>query len=60
MLKFLCFIINYNFVLYVMFITHHLHVVKDFWTFEIVKTYIEFLKNSNFINFTLRVFFEFG
>jgi len=45
MLKFLgfsFFIISYNFVLYVMCITYHLHVGKDSWIFLIIKTYIEF------------------
>jgi hypothetical protein len=36
-LGFFFYIINYNFVLYVMHITPHLHKVKDFWKFKILK-----------------------
>jgi len=45
-LGFVSCIINYNFVLYVMNITPHLHVVKDFWKFENWKNF-EILKFSN-------------
>jgi hypothetical protein len=50
-------IINYNIFLYVMYITTHLHVVKDFWKFE---KYFEFLEISNSITFKLWVLFECG
>jgi hypothetical protein len=33
---------SYNFVLYVMYITAHLHVVKNFWKFEIMKHILNF------------------
>ncbi len=37
-------IINYNFVLYFMHITPHLHVVKDFWNFKKLKNTLNFYK----------------
>jgi hypothetical protein len=36
-----CFI-NYNFVLYVMYITPHLHVINDFRKFEVLKHTLSF------------------
>jgi hypothetical protein len=39
-LGFASYIINYNFVLYVMHITPHLHMVKDSWNFKILRFYI--------------------
>jgi hypothetical protein len=36
-----CFI-NYNFVLYVMYITPHLHVINDFQNFEVLKHTLNF------------------
>jgi hypothetical protein len=41
-LAFISYIIKYNFVLYVMHITPHLHVVQDFSNFEILKTILNF------------------
>ncbi len=49
-LGFNSYIISYNFVLYAMYITPHLHVVKGFWKFEILK-HFEFLQISNLLTF---------
>jgi len=35
-------IIKYKFFLYVMHITPHLHVVKDFWNLKILKNILNF------------------
>jgi hypothetical protein len=37
-------IISYNFVLYFMYITTHLHVIKDFWNFKILRNILKFYK----------------
>jgi hypothetical protein len=49
--------INYNFVLDVMYITPHLHVVKDSWEFKIKFNKILIKKISNLKTFKLWILF---
>jgi hypothetical protein len=50
---------KYNFALDVMYITPHLHVVKNFWKFKILLIKIKFFKILKSI-FKLWVLFECG
>jgi hypothetical protein len=58
-LGFNSYIISYNIFTYVMYITPHLHVVKGFWKFEILK-HFEFLQISKFLTFYFVCFLSVG
>ncbi len=52
------FFINCNFVLDVMYITTHLHVVKDFWNFKNMFNRFLIFKIFKFQNFQIMFFFS--
>jgi signal transduction histidine kinase len=53
-------LIKYNFALYFVYITPHLHVIKDFWNFKILFNRFLVFKKFKFHKFQIEFFFEYG